>query len=192
MSLNEREVNKYLQPFFGQHEDGFQQAWLEILERSPQTLEEVAPIVRKIRNRAIKQYLNKKYKEDSLYKPIGKNGDEKFTLESVLANPEDEVCEEDSGRDGLYKKIVDFLIREYLIQKNENFALKRKEIDLKAERLRLRGELLQFKKYRFRSWKKLMEDKGKQKEKQLKLKVQLEREKNKFKKEQLSLKLTYL
>ena len=186
MRLNEQEINNYLQPFFGQHEDGFQQAWLEILERDPQTLEEVAPIVRKIRNRAIKQYLNKKYREDSLYKPIGKDGDEGFTLESILASPAGEVAEEYSGRDGFYKKIVDFLIGEYLSQKNENLALKRKEIDLKAERLRLREELLKFKKYRFRSWKKLMEDKGKRKEKQFKLKIRLQREKIAFKKEQLS------
>jgi len=189
MRLNEQEINNYLQPFFGQHEDGFQQAWLEILERDPQTLEEVAPIVRKIRNRAIKQYLIRKYKEDSLYKPIGKDGDERFTLESILASPTGEVSEEYSVRDGFYKKIVDFLVGEYLSQKNENLALKRKEIDLKAERLLLRKELLKFKKYRFSSWKKLMEDKGKQKEKQLKLKVRLQREKIAFKKEQLSLKL---
>jgi len=139
MRLNEQEINNYLQPFFGQHEDGFQQAWLEILERDPQTLEEIAPIVRKIRNRAIKQYLIRKYKEDSLYKPIGKNGDESFTLESILASPAGDVAEEYSGRDGFYKKIVDFLIGEYLSQKNENLALKIKEIDLKTERLRLRS-----------------------------------------------------
>jgi len=187
MKLNEDEVNNYLQPFFGQYEDSFQQAWLEILERSPQTLEEITPIVRRVRNRAIKQHLNKKFREESLSKPIGKNGDERFTLESILESPTHENTEEeDSGSNGLYKKIVDFLIGEYLSQKNENLALKRKEMDLKAERLRLREESLKFKRDRFESWKKLMEDKGKQKENQLTLKVQLQREKIEFKKEQLS------
>jgi hypothetical protein len=51
----------------GQYEDSFQQAWVDILESNPQTLpEEITPIIRRVRNKAIKQYLNKKYREDSL------------------------------------------------------------------------------------------------------------------------------
>ena len=73
MRLNEHEINSYLQPFLGQYEDSFQQAWVDILESNPQTLEEITPIIRRVRNKAVKQYLNKKYREESLYKPIGKN-----------------------------------------------------------------------------------------------------------------------
>jgi len=47
----------------------------------------------------------------------------------------------------------------YLNQKNKNLELKRRDIELKAERLRLRQEWLKFKRDRFESWKKLMEDK---------------------------------
>jgi len=189
MRLNEDEVNNYLQPFLGQYEDSFQQAWVDILESNPQTLEEITPIIRRVRNKAIKQYLNKKYREESLYKPIGKNLDERFTLESILESPTDENTEDkDNGNDGLYKKIVDFLIGEYFSKKNENLELKRKEIELKAERLRLREELLKFRRDRFESWKKLMEDKGKQKENQSKLEVQLQREKLEFRKERFYLK----
>jgi hypothetical protein len=189
MNLNETEVNNYVQPFLGRYEDGFQDVWMEILERNPRTIEEITPIIKRVRNKAIKQYMNKKYREVSLYKPIGKNGDEKFTLESILASPENEDTE-DSGNasKGLYKQIVDFLIGEYFKQKNENLELKRKEIELKAERLRLRGEWLNFKRDRFESWKKLMEEKGKQKESQFKLEVQLQREKLEFRKEQFYLK----
>ena len=133
--------------------------------------------------------MSKKYREVSLCKPIGKNRDEKFTLESILKSPGNEDSEDrDNGDNGLYKKIVDFLIGEYFKQKNENLELKRKDIELKAERLRLRGEWLNFRKDRFESWKKLMEEKGKQKENQFKLKVQLQREKLEFKKEQFYLK----
>jgi hypothetical protein len=35
--------------------------------------------------------LNKKYREESLYKPIGKNLDERFTLESILESPINET-----------------------------------------------------------------------------------------------------
>jgi len=67
MRLNEHEINSYPQPFLGQYEDSFQQAWVDILESNPQTLpEEITPIIRRVRNKAIKQYLNKKYREDSL------------------------------------------------------------------------------------------------------------------------------
>jgi hypothetical protein len=52
----------------------------------------------------------------------------------------------------------------------------------------LREELLKFKRDRFESWKKLMEDKGKQKEIQSRLEVQLQREKLEFRKEQFYLK----
>ncbi len=189
MRLNEHEINTYLQPFLGRSEDSFQQAWVDILESNPQTLEEITPIIRRVRNRAIKQYLNKKYREESLCKPIGKNMDEGFTLESTLEYPTDENTEDkDDGNNGLYRKIVDFLMGEYFSQKKENLELKRKEIEVKAQRLRLREEMLKFKKDRFESWKKLMEDKGKQKENQSKLEVQLQREKLEFRKEQFYLK----
>jgi hypothetical protein len=189
MNLNETEVNNCLQPFLGRYEDSFQQAWVDILECNPRTLEEITPIIKRVRNNAIKQYLNKRYREESLYKPIGKNGDETFTLESMLASPENEESEDGSkGGKGLYKKMVDFLIGEYYKQKNENLELKRRDIELKEERLRLRREGLKFKRDRFESWKKLMEDKGRQKENQFKLEVQLQREKLEFKKEQFFLK----
>ena len=73
MRLDEHEINSYLQPFLGQYEDSFQQAWVDILESNPQTLEEITPIIRRVRNKTVKQYLNKKYREESLYRPIGKN-----------------------------------------------------------------------------------------------------------------------
>jgi hypothetical protein len=186
-NLNEAEVNNYLQPFLGRYEDSFQQAWVEILESNPQRLEEITPIVRRVRNKAIKQYMNKKYREVSLYTPHGKDGNEEFTLESILESPGNEDSEDrNNGDNGLYKKMVDFLIGECVRQKNENCELRRRDIELKAERLKLRREWLTFKKDRFESWKRLMEEKGKQKENQLKLQIRLQREKLKFKREQVS------
>jgi hypothetical protein len=189
MNLNETEVNDRLQFFLGRDGDSIQQAWVDILEADPQTLEEVTPIVRKVRNKAIKHYWNKKYKEVSLYKPIGKNGDEKFTLESILESPANEHTEErDSADNGFHKKMVDFLIGEYFSQKKENYELKRKEIELKTQRLRLREESLKFKRERFESWENLMEERGRQKENRFKVRVQLQREKLEFRKKQLRLK----
>ncbi len=152
MRLNENEVNNYLQPLLGRYGDSFQQAWVDILESDPQTLDEITPIIRRVRNKAIKQSWNKKCREVSLYKPIGKNGDERFTLESILESPTNEDAEEkDDGNNGLYEKIIDFLMGEYFRQKSENFELRKKEIELKAERLRLREESLRFKRDRFES-----------------------------------------
>ena len=189
MKLNETEVNVHLQSLLGRDGDSFQQAWVEILEADPQTLEEITPIIRRVRNKAIKQYWNKKCREVSLYKPIGKNGDEKFTLESILESPKSENTEEsDNGNNGLYKKIVDFLMGEYFSQRNENLQLKSKEIELKSERLRLREEWLKFKRDRYESWKKLMEEKGRQKENRFKIRVQLQMEKLELRKKQFYLK----
>jgi hypothetical protein len=189
MKLHATEVNNYLQPSLGQYEDSFQQAWVDILESGPQTVEEITPIIRKVRNKAIKQYWNRKCSEVSLYKPIGKNMEERFTLESILESPAKENTEEgDNGNNGLYRKIVDFLMGEYFSQRKENLELKAKETELKAARLRLREESLKFKRDRFESWKKLMEDKGRQKENQSRLEVQVQREKLEFRKEQFYLK----
>jgi hypothetical protein len=190
MKLNETQVNNHLQSPLGRDRDSFQQAWVDILESDPQTLEEITPIIRRVRNKAIKQYWDKKCKEVSLYKPIGKKGNETFTLESILVSPTNENVEEekDHRSNGLYKKIVDFLIGEYFSQKNENLQLKRKEFELKTERLRLREEWLKFKRDRFESWKKLMEEKGRQKENRFKVRVQLQRDKLEFRKKQLYLK----
>jgi hypothetical protein len=189
MRLNENDVNNCLQALLERDGDSFQQAWVEILEADPQTLEEITPIIRNVRNKAIKQYWNRKCREVSLHKPIGKNGDERFTLESILASPTNETTEEsDNGNNDLYTKIVDFLMGEYYSQRNENLQLKSKEIELKTERLRLREEWLKFKTDRYESWKKLMEEKGRQKENRFKVRVQLQREKLKFRKEQFYLK----
>jgi hypothetical protein len=188
MKLNETEVNNHLQSLLGRDGDSFQEAWVNILEADPQSLEEITPIIRRVRNKAIKQYWNKKCREVSLHKPIGRNGDERFTFESILASPTNETTEEsDNGNNGLYKKIVDFLMGEYFSQRNENLQLKSKEIKLKTERLRLREEWLKFKRDRFESWKKLMEEKGRQKENRFKVRVQLQREKLEFRKKQLYL-----
>jgi hypothetical protein len=188
MKLNETEVNNRLQSLLGRDGDSFQQAWVDILEADPQTLEEITPIVRRVRNKAIKQYWNKRCKEVSLYKPIGKNGDERFTLESILKSPTNEDTEEnDNGNNSLYEKIVKFLMAEYFTQRNENLQLKSKEIELKTERLRLREEWLKFKRDRYESWKKLTEERGRQKENRFKVRVQLQREKLEFRKKYLNL-----
>jgi hypothetical protein len=189
MKLNETEVNNHLQSLLGRDGDSFQEAWLDILEADPQTFEEITPIIRRVRNKAIKHYWNKKCREVSLYKPIGKNADERFTLESILESPTNENTEEnDNGNNGLYKKMVGFLMGEYFSQKNENLQLKRKEIEFKTERLRLREEWLKFKRDRYESWKKLMEEKGRQKENRFRVRVQLQRDKLEFRKKQLYLK----
>jgi uncharacterized protein YlaI len=187
MRLNENDVNSYLQPLLGRDEDSFQEAWVDILQADPKTVEEITPIIKKVRNKAIRQYWNKKCREVSMHKPIGRNGDERFTLESVLESPTNDNAEEEKDN-SLYKKIVNFLRGEYFSQKTENLELKRKEIELKAERLRLRKESLKFKRDRFESWKKLMEDKGRQRELRSDLQVHLQREKLEFRKEQFYLK----
>ena len=189
MKLHETEVSNHMKSLSGRDGDSFQQAWVEILEADPQTLEEITPIIRNVRNKAIKQYWNRKCREVSLHKPIGKSGDERFTLESILASPTNETTEEsDNGNNGLYRKIVDFLMGEYFSQRNENLHLKSKEIELKTERLRLRRNLLKFKRDRYESWKKLMEEKGRQKENRFKVRVQLQRERLELRKKQLCLK----
>jgi len=105
MNLNETEVNNYLKPFLGRYEDSFQEAWVDILERNPQNLEEIIPIIKRVRNKDIKEYMNKKYREVTLNRPIGKNRDEKFTLESVLESPGNEDIEDkDNGNEVFTKK----------------------------------------------------------------------------------------
>ncbi len=182
MGLDVNDINKHLKAEFGAYEDSLQDAWVEILERNLQVATEVKPIARKVRNRAIRQYLTRKYREESLQRPLGHNGDEGFTLESILPAPasgdRSEAMEGDDARgNDVYERMVDFLIREYLKQKQENLELRKKHIELTAERIRLRKESLEFKRRRYESWKRLMEDKGRQKEELLKLHIQLQREK---------------
>lgn len=189
MGLDPNDVNKHLKPLFEEYEDSFQEAWVEILEQNAQTINEIDPIAKKVRNRAIRQYLNKKYKEESLQRPLGRDGNETFTLESILSTPlPDENADTVGGDDNdnaFYKRMVDFMIGEYLKQKKENLELKKKQVELKAERIRVRKEWLKFRKDRYESWKQLMEDKGRQKEELLRLHVQLQRDKLEFRKEQL-------
>ncbi len=84
-------------------------------------------------------------------------GDEKFTLESILESPGDENTEDnENGNNGLYKKIVDFLMGEYFNQKNENLELKREQdnhkhklsSEIRLRTIKLKREQLKFKKGR--------------------------------------------
>jgi hypothetical protein len=180
VGLDVGDINKHLKAEFGAYEDSLQDAWVEILERNLQAVTEVEPITRKVRNRAIRQYLTRKYREESLQRPLGHDGNEGFTLESILpasVSDDSETRSGDARDNDVYERIVDFLIREYLKQKQENRELRKKRIELTAERIRLRKESLEFKTRRYESWKRLMEDKGKQKEELLRLHMQLQREK---------------
>ena len=175
--LNTQEVNNYLRSHLGPYEDSMQQAWLEIVERDPETFNDVALITRKVKNRAIRQYLKKKFMEKSLHDSIGRNGNDGFTLESILASRGDKCVEEDTeGIHRVYLRIIDFLIGDYISQKEQSAALKRIAVEIKADRLRLREESLRFKKERFESWKRLMVEKGREKEIRLRLRIQLQRE----------------
>jgi hypothetical protein len=187
MGLDEDEVGRCLQGIFGPYEDSFQEAWVKILEGKPQTMDEITSVARKVRNKEIKRYLETKYKEISLQEPLGDKGDGRFTLESILRSPaaREKPDEGDDGSTGLYHKMVDFLIEEYVEQKNQNLELKRREVHLKEERLRLREESLAFKRLRFESWRRLMEAKGEQKQSRSTLYIQLQREKLEFRKERL-------
>ncbi|MGD0230537.1 MAG: hypothetical protein ABSC19_09270 [Syntrophorhabdales bacterium] len=191
MGLDVDDISKHLKAEFGAYEDSLQDAWVEILERNLQAVNEVEPIARKVRNRAIRQYLTRKYREESLQRPLGHNGDEGFTLESILPAPvsdDSEAMEGDARGNDLYERMVDFLIRKYLKQKQENLELRKKHIELTAERIRLRKESLEFKRCRYESWKRLMEDKGRQKEELLRLHMELQREKLEFREKSLKAK----
>ena len=71
MGLDIDNINKHLKAEFGAYEDSLQDAWVEILERNLQAATEIEPITRKVRNRAIRQYLTRKYREESLQRPFG-------------------------------------------------------------------------------------------------------------------------
>jgi hypothetical protein len=166
MGLDVNGINKHLKAEFGAYEDSLQDAWVEILECNLQATTEIGPIARKVRNRAIRQYLNRKCREESLQRPLGHSGDECFTLESILpasVSEDSEAVEGDARGNDVYERMVDFLIREYLKQKQDNLELRKKHIELTAERIRLRKESLEFKRHRYESWKRLMEERGKQK-----------------------------
>ncbi len=193
MGLNVSDINKQLKAELGDYEDSLQDAWVEILERNLQAAAEIQPVAKKVRSRAITRYLNRKYREESLQRPLGRNGDETFTLESVLSAPSSEDRAEATERDDtqgndVYEKIVGFLIGEYLKQRRENLELRKRRVELTAERIRLRRESLEFKRQRYESWKQFMEDKGKQKEEFLTLHVQLQREKLEFREKSLKAK----
>ena len=191
MGLDVDDISKHLKAEFGAYEDSLQDAWVEILERNLQAATEIEPITRKVRNRAIRQYLTRKHREDSLQRPLGRNGDEGFTLESILPASVSDDSEARSGdaRDiDVYERMVGFLIREYLKQKQENVELRKKRIELTAERIRLRKESLEFKRCRYESWKRPMEDKGRQKEELLRLHMQVQREKLEFREKSLKAK----
>ena len=47
MGLDANDVNRHLRSLFGQYEDSLQEAWVQVLERNPQTIGEITPIAKK-------------------------------------------------------------------------------------------------------------------------------------------------
>ena len=72
MALDPNDVNRHLRSLFGQHEDSFQDAWVEILKCNAQTITEVAPM-------------------ESLHSPAGRNGldcvENRSSLRKIALNP---------------------------------------------------------------------------------------------------------
>jgi hypothetical protein len=113
MEIDIEGVNRRLDLVIGQYEDSRQEAWVEILESKAENPQEVDRIAERVRNKAIRRYLSTKYRSESLQRPLTRDGDNGFTLESVLEDQSvnwkgDFTQGEGHHSDDLYGRIVEF------------------------------------------------------------------------------------
>lgn len=127
IQINQSKINDLIRSILGESEDSedsYQDVQLRILERLPQSEEEIKAIAKEVKKKHTREYFNRKRSLISLYEPIGNNGNEKYTLLSILAERASDETEELSNNiDPSARLILNFLIKEIVVGNSLNWSI---------------------------------------------------------------------
>ncbi|GEM_PF-1912737 len=125
--LDQSKIDRLIRPILGrfdESEDSYQDVQLRILERLPRSEEEIKAIAKEVKKKHTKDYLYRKHRLKSLYEPIHNHGNEKYTLESLLADTETAEKEEVSNEvEPSARLILNFLVKELVDGKSLNWSI---------------------------------------------------------------------
>ncbi len=120
-------IDRLIRPLIGpfdEADDCYQDIQVKILERLPQSDEEITAIATAVRKQHTTDYLRRKYTLQSLQAPIGGQGDNALTWESVLAEQPIEEPEDCSPAiEPSTRALVRFLIKELAEGKSLNWSI---------------------------------------------------------------------
>ena len=127
IQLDQSRVDRLIRPILGRFddsEDSYQDVQLRILERLSQSEEEIEAIVKEVKKKHTKDYLNRKHRLKSLYGPIGSHGSEEYTFENILADKDTAETEEVSNDvEPSARLILNFLVKELVDGKSLNWSI---------------------------------------------------------------------
>lgn len=127
IQFDQSKIDRLIRPILGRFddsEDSYQDVQLRILERLPQSEEEIEAIAKEVKKEHTKDYLNRKRRLKSLYEPIGNNGNEDYTFESILADKETDETEEVSNEvEPSAKLILNFIVKKLIDGKSLNWSI---------------------------------------------------------------------
>jgi len=121
-------IDRLIRPLIGpwdEADDCYQDIQVKLLERLPQSDDEITAIAKTVRKQHTNDYLRRKYTLQSLHAPIGGQGDTTLTWESVLAEHPIEEPEDCSPamEPSSTRALVRFLIKELAQGKSLNWSI---------------------------------------------------------------------
>lgn len=156
------EISRTISEYCPANSDAFQDAWLHLLETTPEDMHELHRSIRKAKNKQIKEYFRKK-KEISQFDEQGDNILDRYKVPAEFDHNDDESVV--TMRNDFYKQIALYFLKEFLSEKQKNWELRqgqlKKETEMLLEKQR-RRELLKELSYKklenSRRWRELRQE----------------------------------
>ncbi len=127
IQLDPSKIDRLICPILGRFddsEDSYQDVCLRILERLPQSEEEIKAIAKEVKKQHTKDYVNNKHRLKSLSEPVGNNGNKEYNFERILADKETHETEEASNDvEHSARVILNFLVKELINGKSLNWSI---------------------------------------------------------------------
>jgi hypothetical protein len=128
--MNVEEISKTITEYCPANSDVFQDAWLHILETSPEDMHQLYMSIRKAKNKQIKEYFRKK-KEISQFDEQGDNILGRYKVPAELDHNDDESVV--TVRNDFYRQIAIYFLKEFLLEKQKNRELRKELSNRKLE-----------------------------------------------------------
>ncbi len=130
--MNVAEISRIIEEHIPSNGDAFQDAWLHLLETDRDDMHQLHRSIKKAKNKRITEYFRKK-KEISQFDEEGDN-----ILERYIVPAEFDVNDDESVvtvKNDFYRQIAIYFLKEFLLEKQKNWELRQRQLDIKAEML---------------------------------------------------------
>jgi len=124
------EISRIISEHCPVNSDAFQDVWLHLLETDPDDMHQLYRSIKKAKNKKITEYFRKK-KEISQFDEHGENILDRYKVPIEFDHNNDES--DTTVAKNFYKQIAIYFLKEFLLEKQKNWELRKKLVDKKLE-----------------------------------------------------------